>query len=141
MLLVVAAALLGAYLGMNSRNRLLAALVTAALVGAAYLVFDFLAGFVISRSADRGAAMTVFNVLGVASDGLARAMAAGAAAAVISGLLSAFLEPKVERPGLYLPGEEDFRPKPRRRLFRHGRQSLPTRSTAALNRIDQVLNS
>ena len=140
MLLLVAAALLGASFGLNTQSRLLAPLATIAVVGAAYFVFDYLADFAMAHSADRRQAWVLFNALGVASDGLIRAAAAGAASAVLTGLLVTFTTPKAERPGIYLPGDPEAAPK-KRRWFSFRREPVPVRSTEALDRIEQVLDS
>lgn len=138
MMLTVAAALLGAFLGLNSRNRVMAALVTAALTGAAHLTLEVVSAVAVSLSAYPGQLLTLLAAVGVDDGGTDRSMAAGAMAALFAGLLVTVFERNGDQGGLYLPTLDDGRPR-RKARARSRRAQSPVRSTAALQRIGDVL--
>lgn len=119
MLLIVASAVLGAFMGLNSHNRLLAALVAGALAGALHVILLFTADAATFYAAQPGNAKRFFEALGVHGQPLHSACSA-AAAALVAGLLVALTEPR-ERPGLYVAG--DAGPRRRRRRRTNGHQA------------------
>ena len=108
MWLIVGSAILGACLGLYSRNRLVAPAVTAALTAVAHL------GLTFAAAARADEAVSVGQVFAAASglEGVNGyiAVGAGAAAAVIAGLLLSQVE-KGRSNELYIPREGDFRPR------------------------------
>lgn len=139
MLLILAAALLGASFGVNCRSRILAPFAAVAVIGAAYVILDLFSDLVTAHAANRAHAVAVLRSLGVATDGMVRAAVAGATSAAITGLLITFATPKASSAGLYLPGDAPRPAKRRWAWFR--REPVPVRNTEALERIEHVLKS
>jgi hypothetical protein len=87
MLLTVISALIGAFLGMNSRNALTAALVAAALAGTGHFVLLLGSALALAFSAEPEPLFATFTAIGLRGYGLASTMGVGAAAALVAGIL------------------------------------------------------
>lgn len=96
MLLTVISALLGAYLGLSSRNKLMAALVGAALAGAAHFVLLYASAFAVAFASDPAHVDLLFTAVGVRGYGMTYAMGSAAAAALVSGILESLTARRAE---------------------------------------------
>ncbi len=94
MLLTVISALLGAYLGLSSHNKLMAALIGAALAGGAHYVLLYASAFAVVFASDPAQVDLMFTAAGVRGYGLTIGMGAAAAAALVSGILVSLTTPR-----------------------------------------------
>lgn len=113
MLLTVLSALFGAFLGLNSRNRFLAALAAAALAGAAHFVLLYASAILLALLSHPAGLTSALAAVGLRGYGVTITMGAGASAALMSGILLGF-EQRIGR--------------------------APPRVSPELLRIDEVLN-
>jgi acetolactate synthase regulatory subunit len=99
MLLTVISALLGAYLGMSSRSRLMAALIAAALAGAAHYVLLYASAILLALAAEPAGLERVLTAVGVRGYGLTYNMGSAAAAALVAGILLGLKSPRARDSG------------------------------------------
>lgn len=106
MWLIVGAAVLGAFLGLSSRHRIVMAVVTAALA----MVAHFAMAFWDARGGEGGVNVAHIFAESAGADGLNGyvAMLAGASACLIAGLLVSQVE-KAQSAEVYIPRDGDFR--------------------------------
>jgi hypothetical protein len=133
MWLLVAAAILGAFLGLCSLHRVLAAVITAALTAVGHLVLSFWAAH---QAGDTDMAQVLFGAVGLAGLNGYVAMLAGVAACVIAGLLASQLD-KAPATQFYIPKEGDFQP---RRGMRGVGEPGSSRSSAREARLKTILD-
>jgi hypothetical protein len=138
MLMTVGSALLGAYLGMNSRSKIMAALVAAALCGSIHLVLEFLSKVLVPMADQPHLIAPLFSALGVGGRGMLHAMVGAAAAALISGILVSLASPG-PKAGMHVPGREERAHKRKRKAGAKGAATPSGASSASLSRINQVL--
>jgi hypothetical protein len=97
MLLLVLCALMGAYLGLSGRNALAAALMGGVIASATHVVLTYALGFLIAFAPNRYVARHLVEEVGLLGPSLTVVASAAIGAALVAGVLGAFVSPSDDR--------------------------------------------